>query len=248
VTAAHTSFELAVSDAHGIAVAAACRVDRVELCSALPLGGVTPSQGLVEAALGTPAMPPVHVLVRPRPGGFAYDDAEAAIIVRDVANLVAAGVAGVVVGGLRDGRVDAPLVRRVVAAAAGVSVTFHRAFDALPDPFEGIDALVALGVDRILTAAGAVTVGSALPRLGRLVAHAAGRLEVMAGGGVHAGLVKALVATGVPAVHGSAKRTVADPVGLVLGTASTGDELRETTDEDEVRRILAALHACGARR
>jgi copper homeostasis protein len=244
----NVAFELAVQDPHGIAVAAGYGVDRVELCSALPLGGVTPSTGLLELALATPGMPPVHVLIRPRAGGFSYDAAEASVIVADVRRTVAVGAAGVVVGGLRDGRIDGPLLQRIVDAADGRSVTFHRAFDALPDPFAAIDELVSLGADRILTAAGADSVGDALPRLAELVGHAAGRLEVMAGSGVDAALVPRLVATGVPAIHGSAKGRVAESPGLALGSAAPARSAeRETTDEQKVRRIVDALRAAGAR-
>src|ERR1700712_3660774 len=99
-------FELAVQDVHGLTVAARLRVDRIELCSALPVGGLTPSLGLIETAVATPGMPPVHVLVRPRPGGFGYEPDEVALILRDARHALAAGAAGVVVGGVRSGRVD----------------------------------------------------------------------------------------------------------------------------------------------
>ena len=233
------AFELAVQDAHGLAVAARLAVDRIELCSALPLGGVTPSVGLIEAAVGTAGMPPVHPLVRPRPGGFEYEPAEVAVILSDVRHALASGAAGVVIGGLRGGKVDASLVERVVEAAAGAEVTFHRAFDNLHDPYAGIDELVRLGVRRILTSAGAAQVAQALPALAKLVAAAAGRIEIMAGGGVRPDVVGAIVETGVTAVHASAKRVVHDAAGVSLGTADSAG--RETTDEGEARRILDAL-------
>ncbi|MCY1143176.1 copper homeostasis protein CutC [Actinoplanes sp. Pm04-4] len=233
------AFELAVQDAQGLAVAARLGVSRIELCSALPLGGVTPSLGFVEAAVGTPGMPPVHVLVRPRPGGFEYDPAEAATIVADVRHVLRAGAAGVVVGGVRAGEIDGDLTERVVEAAAGAEVTFHRAFDTVQDPYAGIDALVNLGVRRILTSAGAAQVADALPALAGLVTAAAGRIEVMAGGGIHPGVVEKIVATGVPSVHASAKRVVRDAVGVALGTADSSG--RETTDEDEAARIIEVL-------
>ncbi|WP_250005236.1 copper homeostasis protein CutC [Actinoplanes sp. M2I2] len=233
------AFELAVQDAHGLDVAARLTVDRIELCSALPLGGVTPSLGFVEAATGTAGIPPVHVLVRPRPGGFEYEPAEVAVIVADVRHARAAGAAGVVVGGLRGGRVDASLVERVIEAAAGADVTFHRAFDNAEDPYAAIDALVGLGVRRILTSAGAANVADALPALARLVEAAAGRIEIMAGGGVRPGVVGKIVETGVPAVHASAKHVVHDAAGVSLGTADGAG--RETTDEAEARRIIEAL-------
>ncbi|BCY08050.1 copper homeostasis protein CutC [Actinoplanes sp. L3-i22] len=241
------AFELAVQDAHGLHVATRLRVDRVELCSALALGGVTPSFGLLDAAVSTPGAPPMHVLVRPRPGDFGYAPDELAIIVRDVRHAVAAGAAGVVVGGVRDGQVDTDLVERVIDAAGGASVTFHRAFDLLADPEKAIETLLGLGVRRILTAGGPTTVGDSLPGLAHLVAVAGGRLEVMAGGGVRADLIEPLVRLGVPAVHASAKHTVPDAAALTLGTAAQGESGRETTDEHEVERIHAALRAAGAR-
>jgi copper homeostasis protein len=240
------AFELAVQDAHGLAVAARLGVDRVELCSALAVGGVTPSFALIEAAVATPGMPPVHVLVRPRLGGFEYAPDEAGLIVRDVRHALSAGAAGVVVGGVRGGRVDAGLIERVVDAAGGAPVTFHRAFDTLPDPVAAIGELAAAGVHRILTAAGPTTVADALPAMKDLVEAARGRVEVMAGGGVRPELIDAIVRTGVPAVHASAKGVVADPAGVTLGAAApAGETGRETTDENEVRRFLAALNEAG---
>lgn len=234
------AFELAVQDAHGLAVAARLGVDRVELCSALPLGGVTPSLALIEAAAPGP---PAHVLVRPRAGGFTYSPDEVALTIADVRHAVAAGAAGVVVGGLRSGVVNRDLVARVVDAAGGAAVTFHRAFDALADPLAALDTLAALGVARILTSGGPGTVADGLPGLAKLVEAAAGRIEIMAGGGVRPAMIEALVATGVDAIHASAKRAVADATGLSLGSAASGVATRETTDEDEVARLLAALTA-----
>ena len=235
------AFELAVQDAYGLEVAARLPADRIELCAALPLGGVTPSLGFVEAAVATPGIPPVHVLVRPRPGGFGYEPAEVATILADVRHVLRAGAAGVVIGGVHAGRVDSALVGAVVQAAAGAEVTFHRAFDTVADPGAAIDELVRLGVRRILTSAGAASVADALPALAALVTAADGRIEIMAGGGVRPGVVGAIVRTGVPAVHASAKRVVPDPVGFALGTAAAGDAGRETTDEAEAAGIVAAL-------
>ncbi|WP_433832891.1 copper homeostasis protein CutC [Actinoplanes sp. CA-015351] len=217
-------------------------MDRIELCVALPLGGLTPSLAFIEAAVATPGIPPVHVLVRPRPGGFDYAPDEADLIVHDVRHAVSAGASGVVVGGVRAGQVDSDLVKRVVDAACGADVTFHRAFDTLSDPPAALDVLAHLGVRRVLTSAGADSVADALPALTSLVGAAAGRIEIMAGGGVRPEVVAGLMRTGVPAVHASAKRTVADTVGVGLGTAApAGGSGRETTDEAQVAAILAAL-------
>jgi copper homeostasis protein len=237
-------FELAVQDVHGLTVAARLRVDRIELCSALPLGGITPSLGLIETAVATPGMPPVHVLVRPRLGDFEYEPDEVALIRRDVRHARTAGAAGVVIGGVRSGRVDEDLVRRVLDAADGTPVTFHRAFDTLPDPVAGVHTLASLGVRRILTSAGAASVAEALPALADLVTAAGDRIEIMAGGGVRPDDVEKIVRTGVPAIHASAKRAVPETVGVTLGTAArAGESSFETTDEAEAARIIAALRA-----
>jgi copper homeostasis protein len=236
------AFELAVQDTHGLAVAARLGADRIELCSALPLGGVTPSLAFIEAAVGTPGIPPVHVLVRPRPGGFDYSADEADLIVRDVRHAVSAGAFGVVVGGIRDGKVDARLIGRIVDVTP--EVTFHRAFDTLAEPGAAIEALVDLKVRRILTSAGAARVADALGALAGLVAAADGRIEIMAGGGVLPEAVADIVRTGVDAIHASAKGIVAEAVGVSLGTAApAGESGRETTDADEVGRVKAALRA-----
>jgi copper homeostasis protein len=238
------AFELAVQDVHGLTVAARLGVDRIELCSALPVGGITPSLGLVETAVATAGMPPVHVLVRPRLGGFDHSPDEVALIVRDVRHALAAGAAGVVIGGVRDGRVDDDLVGRVLDAAGAAAVTFHRAFDTLPDPAAAVRTLAALGVRRILTSAGAASVADALPALADLVATAGDRIEIMAGGGVRPDDVEKIVRTGVPAIHASAKRTVPSTVGVTLGTAArAGENGFETTDEAEAARFVTALRA-----
>lgn len=235
------AFELAIQDTHGIAVAARLGIDRVELCAALPLGGITPSFALIEAATGTPGAPPVHVLIRPRPGGFEYATAESDVIVRDVRHALSAGASGVVVGGTRDGRVDAALIGRVVEAAGG-RVTFHRAFDTLRDPVAALGTLAGLGVHRILTSAGATHVADALPALAELVEAAAGRIEIMAGGGVRPELVEKIARTGVAAIHASAKHVVPETVGVGLGSAApAGGAGRETTDEDGARRLRDAV-------
>jgi copper homeostasis protein len=191
-----------------------------------------------------PGMPPVHVLVRPRLGGFDYSPDEVGLIVRDVRHALKAGATGVVVGGVRDGRVDHDLVRRVLDAAGKADVTFHRAFDTLPDPAAGLRTLAQLGVRRILTSAGAASVADALPALADLVTAAGDRIEIMAGGGVRPDDVEKIVRTGVPAVHASAKRTVPSTVGVTLGTAArAGENGFETTDEHEAARFIAALRS-----
>lgn len=236
-----TVFEMAVQDAAGIVVAAELGVDRIELCAALSLGGLTPSVGLIEAAAASGI--PTHVLVRPRGGDFEYDDAERALIVDDVRWAHSLGAAGVVVGGLRDGGIDEELVDRVVAVAGGADVTFHRAFDNLSDVDAGLDRLAELGVTRVLTSGGAARAHEALDVLRRLVGHAGGGIEIMAGSGVRSDNVARIAATGVDAVHASAKRSVTGRPGVALGSAAIDGGGYETVDPDEARRLFGILRS-----
>ncbi|BDO42965.1 copper homeostasis protein CutC [Cellulomonas sp. NTE-D12] len=234
------ALEIAVQDPEGVAAAVAGGADRIELCTALALGGLTPSAGLVRAAVA--AGRPVHVLVRPRAGGFEYSAVELAVILDDVRRALDLGAQGVVVGGVRGERIDTALVERVRALAGPAEVTFHRAFDTLTDLEPALDVLAGLGVDRVLTSGGASRVADGLPQLERLVARADGRLEVMAGSGVDASTVRAVVATGVAAVHASAKRTVVEATRVDLGSlAQAGSSAREATDEAAVRALRTAL-------
>lgn len=237
--------EIAVQDVAGVQVAADVGALRAELCVALgATGGLTPSVGLVEAAVavaaagltgGRPAAPgatvraplEIHPLVRCRAGGFVYDEAELGVHLRDVRALVAAGASGVVVGALTPaGDVDRSAVARVVEAAGDAEVTFHRAVDTLEDPASAVEVLCDLGVTRVLTSGGAARSVDGLAVLRSMVEAAAGRLQVMAGGGVRPEDVPALVAVGVDAVHLSAK-AVRSADGGVGGGAGAGVEVTD---------------------
>ncbi|MBX9244352.1 copper homeostasis protein CutC, partial [Actinotalea ferrariae] len=202
--------EVAVQDVAGARVALESGADRVELCVALGLsGGLTPTPARVRqvADVGLP----VHALVRPRPGGFVHDADEVALLVAEVRGCVDAGAAGVVVGALTaSGELDEPSVAALVDAAGGVEVTFHRAFDVVADRADAIERLGALGVTRVLTSGGAPTAAEGAAEIARVVRRAAGRVQVMAGGGLRPEHVRALVAAGVDAVHLSARRVVPD--------------------------------------
>ncbi|NQX26456.1 copper homeostasis protein CutC [Microbacteriaceae bacterium VKM Ac-2854] len=233
--------ELAVQDAAGARIAREVGAARVELCAALgTTGGLTPSIGLVEsvAAVGVP----VHALVRPRAGGFAYDAEEIAVTVRDIRSVLAAGATGVVVGAVRDGEVDLATVQRFVAAAEGAPVTFHRALDVVADPLRALPGLSAAGVVRVLTSGGAATCIEGVRMLARLAAAGSG-LEIMAGGGVTVPDIPTLAATGVDAVHLSARRTVASPPAGPGGGPSSFD----ATDPVLAHAAARALRCATAR-
>ena len=189
------SFEAAVASEAGGAA-------RIELCANLEVGGTTPAAALVERLVARLGIP-VFAMVRPRGGVFVHTDAEARAMERDIRVMTAAGARGLVFGALTpDGAVDAPLMRRLIAAARPLPVTCHKAIDEARDLAEALDTLLALGVDRMLTSGGAPTAAQGASTIAALVRQADDALVVMAGGGVRAHNVAELVqATGVAEVH-----------------------------------------------
>jgi copper homeostasis protein len=175
---------------------------RVELCGRLDVGGTTPDLALIERCAASSSIP-VFVMIRPRGGDFTYDAGEVATMADDIRAAAAAGAHGVVFGALRrDATIDGAVMRRLIDAARPLPVTCHKAIDATPDPIEALEALLALGVDRVLTSGGADTALDGAATIARMVARAGDALVVMAGGGVRAHNVAAIVRqTGVREVH-----------------------------------------------
>lgn len=233
------ALEIAVQDPAGAAVAREAGADRVELCSALDVGGLTPSIGLVEATVATGI--PVHVLIRPRPGAFRYSATEVSLMVRDIEAVVDAGAAGVVVGALTaDDALDRHALAALCDAAEGREVTAHRCVDVLPDPAGAVLPLTRLGITRVLSSGGAATAARGLDTLARMVAAADGRLQVMAGGAVAPGDIPALAQAGVAAVHLSARRRLTDGGAAGPGGGPTGIDV---TDRATVAAAVAAVRS-----
>ncbi|GLY31734.1 copper homeostasis protein CutC [Kineosporia sp. NBRC 101731] len=205
-----TLLEICLEDAAGAAVAEAAGADRVEICSALSEGGVTPSGGLVHRVLASTSRIGVQVLIRPRGGDFVFSPAEVEVMIEDVRQLRSLPRVGFVLGALSvDGHVDVPVLERLLEACDGAPTTFHRAFDACRDLPASLEILVGLGFDRVLTSGGAASALEGAAVLRALTEQAAGRLTVLAGGGVRPSNVAELVQrAGVAEVHGRASETV----------------------------------------
>ncbi len=178
--------------------------DRLEVCGDLDVGGVTPPADLWAHARGLGV--PCVVMARPVGGRFTLTDSDVNATVADAERMLAEGPGGVVFGGLdRDGRVHRDLVRRLVALAGAQPTVFHRAFDHTPDLLESLDTLIDLGVTRVLSAGGRGRAMEGAGHLASLVHRAAGRIEILAGGGVRADHAQRLVdATGVQQLHARA--------------------------------------------
>lgn len=160
--------------------------DRVELCSALSLGGLTPSIGTARHTVAATPLPVVAML-RPRPGDFTFNAAEYEEICADLDAFLSAGVRGVVTGFLTDsGHIDTKRTADIVRRSGGVPVTFHRAFDLLEDLSGALTHLIDLGVRRILTSGGTTSAASGTDAMAQLRTQAAERVEIIAGGGLRA--------------------------------------------------------------
>ncbi|MGD9903606.1 MAG: copper homeostasis protein CutC [Vicinamibacterales bacterium] len=182
---------------------------RLELCARLDVGGTTPDPALLRRIVAATAVP-VVAMVRPRAGDFVFDAAELDVMAADIRTMQAAGARGIVLGVLGPDRTIAvEAMRRLVDVARPLPVTCHRAIDATADLERSLDALMALGVDRVLTSGGAVTAADGAAAIASLVRRGQAAIQVIAGGGVRATNVAALVqATGVRAVHA---RVIRDP-------------------------------------
>ena len=213
--------ECCCTDAEEAVEAMSGGAERIELCEDLPCGGVTPSRSNIESALKAVNIP-VNVLVRARGGNFVYNDDEIETMVNSVRMCRELGVNGVVVGALRsDGSIDTVAVKRMMAEAVGLHVTFHRAFDECADPFTALEDIIALGCDRLLTAGHASDVNVGEPMLKELNRRAAGRIIILAGSGVRPGNIARLEAsTGISEFHSSSHgpdgRTSSDVVSAMV--------------------------------
>lgn len=228
----------------GYRAAVAGGADRVELCSALALGGLTPLPGLV--ALAAAGRVPVAAMIRPRAGDFVYTAEEVAAMRADIAAMRAAGFAGVVLGAnLPDGRLDGAVLEALAGAARGMDLILHRAVDLTPDPEAAVDLAASLGFCRILSSGGALRASDGLDRLARMQRAAAGRLVIMPGSGVSVATLPALAgALALTEVHASCARPAAGAEGARGLGFVTGAEKR--TDADEVAALKAALRALPA--
>ena len=177
---------------------------RIELCEDLPCGGVTPSRTNLENVIRSVDIP-VNVLVRPRGGNFVFSEDEVRQMVSSIGMCRELGANGIVIGALReDGSVDMEAMHILMAAAKGMQVTFHRAFDECSDPFKALEDIISLGCDRLLTAGHASNVNDGAGMLRELNAKADGRIIIMAGSGVRPGNIDSLeVETRIVEFHSS---------------------------------------------
>ena len=232
---------------------------RVELCDNLADGGTTPSAGMISAVKAAVHIP-VFVIVRPRGGGFVYTDVELGVMRLDIEAARMLGADGVVFGVLTgDAAVNAAQTRALMDAAGGLPVTFHRAFDATRDLAQSLEALMAVGVRRVLTSGGRNSALEGVSEIAALVKRADASITIVAGGGVREDNVQEVVhRAGVTEVHVRGTSLVTDGSGHGLGAGpGTGPprDLRlrkalpaderawEATDERRIREFVRLANA-----
>ncbi|MCH2489797.1 MAG: copper homeostasis protein CutC [Flavobacteriales bacterium] len=219
--------------------------DRIELCSELAVGGLTPSHGLLQKVCDELSIP-VHVLIRPRSGNFIYTDAELDVMLRDISFCKKVGVAGIVSGMLTsENTVDAVATNVLIEASKGKEFTFHRAFDWCVDPLVALQSLKELGVDRILSSGQHPKAIDGIELLKQLLSLSEGKIQIMPGSGVSHSNILDFKRAGFEMVHFSA--TVKEQV---LGTPPkvsmhSPDLFKEgviaTTQQAEIAKVIALL-------
>jgi copper homeostasis protein len=221
--------------------------DRIELCTALEVGGLTPSPATMLEAKRLLNIP-VCVLIRPRAGDFIYSDLEFACIKRDVEWCKQNGMDGIVVGILtKDATFDLPKMREIAEIARPMQVVCHRAFDQTPDASEALEQLIELGFDRVLTSGQAKNVVVGRDILRGLVEQANGRITVMPGNGVNLGNLKDLILhTKATDFHATAKNVVKSPMPILTNSVSFNlDGGRENdyfeTDVEIVKKMVESM-------
>jgi copper homeostasis protein len=243
-------YEICVDSVAGVRAAKEAKADRVELCADLLEGGITPSRGMIKNARAVGGVD-LNVMIRPRGGDFLFDDDEFAVMEADVDMAKAEGADGVVIGLLTaDGTVDDQRSRALIERARPLSVTFHRAFDMTPDPFDALDTVIGLGVERVLTSGQEASVLEGLPLITELVRRAGERIIVMPGGGITARNVERIVSASRPReIHFAALET--EPSGMqyrrthvfMAGELRPPEYDRRITSKDAIRSLMAKVRS-----
>jgi copper homeostasis protein len=240
--------EICVDSVTGAIAAERGGADRVELCDNLLEGGTTPSAGVIKVARRSLKIG-LQVIIRPRGGDFLYGADELEVMREDIRMAKELGADGVVVGCLTTrGDIDVVQTGELVGLARPMNVTFHRAFDMCRDAQKGLEDLIALGVDRVLTSGQEASCLEGLELIAALQQQAAGRIIVMPGGGITPRNIKRIVVgTGVSEVHLSARQAVESAMSFRNSRVFMGGTLRppefswKSTDENAVRDVVNLL-------
>lgn len=245
----HYQFEVCANSVESCLAAQTGGADRVELCAGIPEGGTTPSYGDIATARELLTHTRLHVIIRPRGGDFLYTPLEQRIMLKDIENARRLGADGVVFGCLTpEGDIDIALMKQLLEAAQGMSVTFHRAFDVCRQPKQALETLIQLGCHRILTSGAQPTAEQGIPLLKELQAQADGRIILLAGCGVNENNIARIASeTGIREFHFSAREQLSSGMQFrneavsMGGTVCIDEYSRPVTTAERVRKTIGAL-------
>ena len=233
--------ELCIGCAEDAVIAQQAGANRVELCSALMLGGLTPSAGTIAEVKATVDIPFV-AMVRPRGGGFCYSESDFNVMLRDAAVAIELGADGIVFGILTEaGEVDIDRSRQLLEIAQGKQTVFHRAFDVVPDPQAALEQLIDLGVTRVLSSGQEDSAYNGASLIRDLIEQSAGRIEILPGGGIDRfNLDDVIARTGCEQVHIAVPTTRSDTSVNGRPHVSFGGSLKPPEDSYPIADLSAA--------
>lgn len=242
-------FEICTNSVESCVAAQAGGANRVELCAGIPEGGTTPSYGEISVARELLSQTRLHVIIRPRGGDFLYSPVEIQTMLKDIEMAKQIGADGVVFGCLTaKGEIDLPVMRELMNASKGLSVTFHRAFDVCCNPQKALEEIIELGCDRILTSGQQATASAGIPLLKELHQQAAGRIILLAGCGVNeSNIARIAQETGIQEFHFSAREVVQSRMEYkneavsMGGTVHINEYERNVTTAQRVKNTIASL-------
>ena len=239
--------EVCAGSVESVAAARNGGAARVELCSALEIGGITPSVGLITEARHIEGIA-LNVLIRPRGGDFLYNESEVATMEQDIVAARQCGADGVVIGALTaEGDVDVQVCNRLIKAAEGMSITFHRAFDMCRNPFLALKDIISLGCHRILTSGQAASAYAGITLIKQLVEAAQGRISIMPGCGVNVANATAILnSTGCYEIHASARTSVESRMqyrhnGVSMGSSDNDEYAHMESNETLIKQIVESI-------
>ncbi|MFK8269318.1 copper homeostasis protein CutC [Capnocytophaga cynodegmi] len=237
-------FEICASSFESARNAQLAGANRIELCSELGVGGVTPSYGLIKKVMDELSIENC-VLIRPRSGNFTYTDEEFDVMLRDITFCRELGCKGVVTGVLNtDNTIDKERTQQLIEAAGDIDFIYHRAFDCVPNPEEALNLLKTLGVKRILTSGGKKSAVEGLDVLKKLNQQAEGKITIMPGGGINPQTILKIKEAGFNEVHfsGTVFEKSANEMPFSFNTASFLDEsVRPISGIEQIKTIMNAL-------
>lgn len=237
-------YEICASSFESARNAQLARANRIELCSELGVGGVTPSYGLIKKVMDELSIENC-VLIRPRSGNFTYTDEEFDVMLRDITFCRELGCKGVVTGVLNtDNTIDKERTQQLIEAAGDIDFIYHRAFDCVPNPEEALNLLKTLGVKRILTSGGKKSAVEGLDVLKKLNQQAERKITIMPGGGINPQTILKIKEAGFNEVHfsGTVFEKSANEMPFSFNTASFLDEsVRPISGIEQIKTIMNAL-------